>query len=297
MVLGRKDILSKARFYYYIPGAFGKMIFSVLRQSQLTKQDLEVLVFLLLAPWRYILGFKGELRSPLGNVQVQSREKMKAVAYGTFKTHFSYLKNLTNLLQGRLSFPVLVDVGANIGDFSLTMAPYCGKVIAIEPGSENFAALESNITRNRLSNVVPLNVAASDSEGLIRLAGSGGMLHVTNQGESGQVKSVVLDRLFDGLRLEHIDLIKIDVQGHEEKVLSGMGKSLRSKRVGLLIVEAHIFHHVSPSTIISKMESQGYKLILKEDYLWNQPHLYFAANGGTDQVEADSIITASRERS
>ena len=297
MVLGGKDILSKARFYYYVPGAFGKMIFSIVRQRDLTMQDLQVLLFLLLTPWRYILGFKGELRTPLGKVQVKNREKMKAVAYGTFKTHFSYLKNLTSLFQGKLSFPVLVDVGANIGDFSLTMAPYCGRVIALEPGSENFAALESNITRNRLPNVLPLNVAASDSEGVLRMAGSGGMLHVANYGESELAKGVVLDQLFDGLRLEHIDLVKIDVQGHEEKVITGMDKSLDGKRVGLLIVEAHMFHHVHPSTIISKMESKGYKLILKEDYLWNQPHLYFVANGGTDQTELGSITTASEESS
>jgi hypothetical protein len=67
---------------------------------------------------------------------------------------------------------IIVDVGANIGVYSL----YCsqkvcskGNVIAIEPEPRNFAILLHNIGLNKMSNVTALNLCISDHSGKVKL--------------------------------------------------------------------------------------------------------------------------------
>jgi len=65
-----------------------------------------------------------------------------------------------------------VDVGANIGYFSLLASKLVGEsglVVAIEPSPTIFAVLESNLARNRAHNVRAVCVAASASTGMLRL--------------------------------------------------------------------------------------------------------------------------------
>ena len=242
-------------------------------------KDLIVMKFLLLTPWLYILGFKGRLSTPFGKVIITNREKMKSAAYGAFKTHFCYLKDMEAIDPRKTFFPVVVDVGANVGDFTLAVASSSGKVIAIEPGRENFKSLVMNIAENDVKNVIPVQAAAHSCREALVLSGMDSMLHVIGSGLGEIAQGVPLDQVLEELGTEHVDVLKLDVQGHEEKVLRGMAGTLERKRIQLIVVEAHTSRGVRPYEIGNMMRSYGYRLVKTDKYIFGQPHMYFIADG------------------
>lgn len=119
----------------------------------------------------------------------------------------------------------LLDVGANIGYYSMYCAPYCKQVFAFEPDPRNLDALRSNATA--AVNVEVVTAAASSAAGEMtfslgetsELSRLGGAAH----GEVGRVRVevVTLDE-FMGARPElRVAGIKTDTEGHDLDVLRG----------------------------------------------------------------------------
>ena len=119
----------------------------------------------------------------------------------------------------------VIDAGANIGVFTVTAALQAkgGKVIAIEPESENFQFLKANVEANGLKNVVLVNKAISDTTGTARM-------YVTNPGTNSillepttpdipiEVKicqSITMNELLEANKLDQVDLMKMDIEGAE----------------------------------------------------------------------------------
>ncbi len=265
------------------------MLFAIGRRSRNLK-DVHTLLFILLASGFYLVGFKGKLATPFGKVLIGNREKVKAAAYGAFKTQFCYLRDMKRILNGKASFPIVVDVGANIGDFTLAIAGHSGKVLAVEPCVANFASLMSNIALNQARNVVALNIAAHDQNETLMLDGEGSAIRVVDFDKGQRAQGVPMDQVFD--QLQSIDVLKIDVQGHEEKALLGMAQTLAKKRVNLVIVEVHVGWGLPTRNIASLMNSYGYDLALADDYLFNQPHLYFLPGNGHAEREASHKLAS-----
>ncbi len=130
---------------------------------------------------------------------------------------------------------VVVDVGANVGYFTRLFSKLVGpegKVYAFEPDAEAFEFLSFNTAH--LSNVQIFPYAVSDSEGEARFyhiprATSSHTLIPTENAEESVVKTVSLDSLIP----EHIDMIKIDIEGAEDKVFRGMKKHLENPLVAV----------------------------------------------------------------
>jgi FkbM family methyltransferase len=126
---------------------------------------------------------------------------------------------------------VVIDVGAYVGGFSI----YCskivkeGKVIAIEPNKENFKRLIENLKLNKVKNVIALNLALHNHKGRLILSDDGAKSTIIKR-DDGNSKEVFCDRLdntLNNLKIKKVDFIKIDVVGNENKVLEGMGKTLK----------------------------------------------------------------------
>ena len=281
------SIAARMRYYYYLPIAFVRIWSFALRVGPASIKDLQVLLFLAVTPLLYMLGFKGKLSTPFGRIVIDNRDKISSTAYGTFKTQFSYIRELGAVLPGKRFFPVVVDVGANIGDFTLAIAGQSGRVIAIEPGENNFSSLISNIKINGIQNATALNIAAHDKEEKVRLVGIDSMLHVSEDaGEGLEAEGMPLGKILEELRTDHVDLLKVDVQGHERKVLDGVSDLLREKRIGVLAVEVHPVRGVGKAEITSLMNSYGYALMKNDDYIFGQPHLYYAPNNAKNRARS-----------
>lgn len=246
-----------------------------LRRIRLTRDDLSSLTFAFLASLLYFVGFKGELKTPIGRLLVTDRNVLRSFTYGFFKTHLTYNQFLRTKYSGSLFFPVVLDVGANIGDFTLTIKNHSGKIIAIEPGQENFTALRANLRINGTQNVIPLHAAAHNKNEEVFLDGESSNLYVSEKKRGQSVNGMTIDLMLHELRIFHVDLVKIDVQGHEKAVLEGMHDMLEGRLVNLLVIEVHLKRGVSVEDILSFMKRYGYRLIYKDDFLYEQSHLYF----------------------
>ncbi len=159
-------------------------------------------------------------------------------------------------IGGFKSVDVLVDVGANVGMYTVWAAKTRGvRVYAFEPESQNFALLNHNIFLNRLSSLVNAYcLALSDFAGLSQLHlskfGAGGSCH--SLGEQVDFKhdpmrpaysqgcvSARLDDLVASGMVPEPDHIKIDVDGFEPKVIAGARRTLAGKKLRSLLIEVN----------------------------------------------------------
>lgn len=135
---------------------------------------------------------------------------------------------------------VAVDIGANIGLYTLAMArrvgPH-GHVFAFEPAPENFALLAQNIESNGYAAIVTASrTAIADRSGPGRLAldaHNSGMHRLAPDG-TVEVETACLDDLLAGQR---VDFVKIDIEGAEVAVLRGMRSIIAANPCIALLVE------------------------------------------------------------
>lgn len=141
----------------------------------------------------------------------------------------------------------VVDVGAHVGYYTLLAAKRAGpagKVFAFEPDPANYSLLEKNISLNDYHNVVAMNEAVSNHEGistLFRTSLDNGRHSTYNHGLPGneniETKSTTMDAFLGQQGWPRVDLVKIDVEGAERDVLEGMGQLLQRTDPLKLIME------------------------------------------------------------
>jgi len=146
------------------------------------------------------------------------------VALGKYEEYETKL-----LLRQLNNNSIAVDVGANIGYYTVQMAKICKRVYAIEPDKDNFEILKKNVEENKLNNVVLINAAVGAKKEKITLyksAANDGDHRVYNAGNRTNIAEVFSVRLDDILVNEQkIDLLKVDTQGWEPAVIEG-GKEI-----------------------------------------------------------------------
>jgi FkbM family methyltransferase len=151
---------------------------------------------------------------------------------------------------------VLLDVGANVGMYSIYAASLRGAVVhAFEPESQNYAILNQNILLNRLDRqVTAYCVALSDRAGFDRLYLSefvaGGSCHswgepldFNNRPRTAAFAqgcfATTIDLAVAGATIPIPTHVKIDVDGLEHAVIAGARETLRDRRVRSVLVEVN----------------------------------------------------------
>jgi FkbM family methyltransferase len=132
---------------------------------------------------------------------------------------------------------IVLDVGANIGYYSFVAAHRAssGVVYAFEPHTANSTLLQQNTALNNLHNVIHVQAAVSDGPGEKTLFVSGsdniGMTGLTKasnfSGRTEMVRTVLLDEWMEEAGVDHIDLVKMDIEGAEYQALIGMKAILK----------------------------------------------------------------------
>jgi hypothetical protein len=160
--------------------------------------------------------------------------------------------------------PVFVDIGANVGIYSLWAALSMegkGIILAIEPNPSTYERLMYNCALNDFSgNIKGCNVALSDHEGFETLyvgqnnLGEASCVHKT--ASPLKVKALRLSTLLSNHKIKKVDILKIDVEGAEPTILRDFfdhaAKALYPK---ILIVENSI-----SSDFSEYLKKQGYTL-------------------------------------
>jgi FkbM family methyltransferase len=176
---------------------------------------------------------------------------------------------------------VVLDVGANIGYFTVTSARRVGdsgRVYAFEPETHNFDLLLKNIDLNGLTNVAPVQKAISDREGSRTLFVSRYNLgshsfaaeNAPDSEARVEVETVTLDEFWQSsLGAGRVDLMKMDCQGAEALIVDGAQRLLAKNDLRILM-ECWPFGlkkmGCSAAHLVSKLESLGYTIrVLDED--------------------------------
>ncbi len=200
--------------------------------------------------------------------------------------------DVTSWISGRLEpGDTFVDVGANVGYFTLlasTLVGGSGSVVAVEPSPALFARLHDNLERNRVRNVRPVNLAASDGPGRVIVfsgpvtdPGLTTTLPQTELAVEAEVDAQPLSEMLSTHEVRNARLVKIDVEGAEHGVVSGMDPLLAEGRADLeVLVEIHPSQLArvdkTPEDVLAVFLKAGFRpYVLENDY---EPASHMRAN-------------------
>jgi FkbM family methyltransferase len=180
-----------------------------------------------------------------------------------------------------------IDVGANIGQNTSAMALAAGPAgmtIGFEPGPESWRLLTANVARwaaYDLSPITPVRKGASDRAGRALLhpvmdlggfsleeAPPGPLRRPREDGRAIDVEVTTLDEFLPGEA--HVGFLKIDVEGHELKVLEGARRLIDEKRIRDIVYEDHL-PQLSPVTRF--LQAAGYT-VFRVSETWRGPVLW-----------------------
>lgn len=219
--------------------------------------------------------------------------------------------NLTHWLSERLRpGDVFVDVGANIGYYSLLAADIVGSsggVVAIEASPSIFASLSANIRLNRAHNIRLLQVAAADGGGKRRLfrapahnLGASSTYADIGYEDEGEVDAHPLHQLLTADEIARARIVKIDVEGAEAAVVQGLLPLLDRARADLeIVIEVGGGPAGSPTArqsaaaIIAPLARHGFHVYrILNDY---QPMAYVRKDATARPISVRSAESVSQE--
>ena len=197
---------------------------------------------------------------------------------------------------------VVLDIGANIGYYALmeaTIVSREGKVYAFEPFPRTFGLLERSVEANNYGDIVEThNVAVGDVPGMTKLyLTEKDNTHITLDPEQYSTASEVVSRNADGWDYvdvesitiddfmrdrEQVDVIRMDVEGFEWKIIDGMMETLERAGTGLkMFIEVHPPYREEDNQFGPRWEKLSAMGFVASEVVSarEHPHPYFAELG------------------
>jgi FkbM family methyltransferase len=183
-----------------------------------------------------------------------------------FNPHYN-LEELDFLRAQTPKGGVFVDVGANVGTYAMVLARHVGssgKVIAVEPHPVTHARLAFNRAASGTTHVALVAAAAAPSDGELMIETDGdnlGASHVVSDERAGnaiKVPSLRLQRILGDCDIDHVDALKIDVEGFEDRVLTTFFKRAPPSLWPRVVVIEHLSRNEWQDDCIADMLARGY---------------------------------------
>jgi FkbM family methyltransferase len=186
----------------------------------------------------------------------------------------------TRFVRARIrSGMTFVDVGANVGYFTLLASSIVGpmgRVLAFEPSPYACGRLRRSIEENAVTNVTLLQTAVGKAAGELPLylpakhgLHSPTMVAHAGSGVPVSVQVVRLDDVLKGLEVDHVDMLKVDVEGFEPDVLQGAERLLEQGAIGSALVEFNRVwlteHGSSAEELYDQLARHGLKSDVRPD--------------------------------
>lgn len=207
----------------------------------------------------------------VGRLQFGSWVRVSGVVDAEWEYLLGYVKEsattefLSSFIKRDMTF---VDVGANVGYFTLLAASLGARVVAYEPTPEVYTRLRENIELNGLQNVTLMNAAVAEKAGTLTFHQSPDdpeANSIFGEGECIQVQAVALDDDLSRRDIRQVDLLKIDAEGAEPLVLAGAAKLLSSEHPPVMVIEVNPYclrnAGSSAEALLELIKSSGYRCI------------------------------------
>ena len=177
-----------------------------------------------------------------------------------------YFDRVYDRLIGDKKDMTVLDIGANVGLFSYYIAPKASRVIAIEPSALHFETLSKMVEFNGLGNVAPLKAAIAGQ------TGTSTFYHNSNTtmfslkpdvnslpDEAEEVDTLSMDELFKTCGIEHVDLLKLDVEGSEMDIIASAGFAAVADKIDMIIGEYHTWSNINPLQFKNALTDLGFE--------------------------------------
>jgi FkbM family methyltransferase len=217
-----------------------------------------------LANWSEVLPLAASGKA-VTKIQLRSGSTLTAPPETGLWPHFSdvwYHRSYTKFCAIP-SDSLVIDVGANVGVFSLFAARFARLVYAIEPAASNYARLVQNTSR--VGRIVPLNCAcaARDGRGYLDVSGSPvafSLMTSSSVDTQEPVEVVSLASLFERHRIERCDYLKLDCEGAEFEIILEADPSILN-RVRRIVMEYHdhLSNRYSHLDLLEKLKTLGFQ--------------------------------------
>lgn len=162
----------------------------------------------------------------------------------------------------------IVDIGANIGLFTLWMYPYAKQIYSVEPSAMHIETLRKMIEFNKMDKVTVLPYALSHKDGTAEFTHNDNttmfMLKDTSTGITGVHKDTetVHTRNFASLLkdIPHVDLLKVDVEGAEGTAFAGPAFDEVAPKIDQIVLEYHNWCGISVQLLMNTIRDRGFSV-------------------------------------
>lgn len=211
-----------------------------------------------------------------------------AVSWDVIRSKFD--KGTTRVIEAVVNEgDQVLDIGANIGYYSVLISREVGgkgRLICFEPEKANYNILKSNLKRGRLDNYILEDSAVSIQCGSATLSldkYNKGAHRVDPDIKSGiNVETVTIDQYFEDKTIEDLDLIKIDVEGSEGKVLSGGKETITTYKPKIILEFNDSYWNDTDTKALEMLRKQGYDF-----YKIKEP------SGEKEKLDIEAIVDSS----
>jgi FkbM family methyltransferase len=184
---------------------------------------------------------------------------------------------------------VIVDIGAGIGDDAIVFSHAVGqrgRILSVEAHPATFRLLQKNCRYNRLENVTALHQALMDKTCAVAIETRSGYQANTisqlkdNRQSSLSVPACSLDELCARQKIDHIDFLKMNIEGAERFAIKGMPRMIG--HISQLCIACHDFigehndFYRTKGLVVDFLKSNGFEVSLRENHPdpWVRDHVY-----------------------
>ena len=160
---------------------------------------------------------------------------------------------------------VIIDVGANVGLTSYYFSQFASQVYSLEPSKEHFACMLKMLDYNQIKNVKPLNMALYMQDGEFELGHNQNKtmysLHLAvkdDKLQSEMVPAVTFETLFKNEKIDHVDFVKLDVEGSEYEILGHSSFGEVAPKIDAMLIESHQWAGRHPNQLKESLKNRGF---------------------------------------
>ena len=168
-------------------------------------------------------------------------------------------------LQGKNDLTIL-DIGANIGLFSFYAQEFAKRIYAVEPSKYHFETLTKMLEFNEFKNVTPINLALANENKTLTLNHNANNTMfslkdaVKDPALPGEeVDAVTIEELLKRQQIEHVDFMKLDVEGAEMEIIGGEAFDRVASKIDVVMGENHQWNATNPEQLKAAFIDRGFK--------------------------------------
>ena len=201
------------------------------------------------------------------------KQPLEALYFHDFSN--SYIPNILHeIYYEKIYLPYLVgkkdmiicDWGANIGVTSYYFKDFAKQVYSVEPSAQHLECLNAMIKQNNVKNIKVCPYAISNINGKTKFFHNPNSTMfslkdtVNNKDDFEEVETVTPDEFMKREGIEHIDLLKFDLEGFESEVMASEGFKSIVPKIDTIIFEYHQWTVASKDMIANTLRDLGYNV-------------------------------------